>query len=62
MEYTTISKMATELGVSPAKVSYIVRKLGIEPMGHAGLCRLYNPCILEKVRDGLAMLRHYIPK
>lgn len=59
MNYTTISRIATELGCRVSQVSYVVWKLKIKPFGDAGVCRLYDPKVIEQVREGLSELRGY---
>ena len=59
MTYTTIPAIASELGLSVSKVHYILKKLGIRPMAHAGSVGLYAPGVIDEVKAGLGLLRRY---
>ena len=59
MEYTTIPKIATDLGLSQSKVHYLIRKLGIKPFEYAGPVGLYRSQVLEAVKCELEFLRKY---
>ena len=50
----TTGQIAEQLGENRDKVSYAVRRAGVEPIGRAGLVRLFPASAVETVRTFLA--------
>jgi hypothetical protein len=53
-ETVTTGVIAKELGVTDTRVKKAIEKLGIEPVGKRGVCRLYAPEVVEQVKAALA--------
>lgn len=49
MLLVTTGKIAELLHVDRDRVSYLIRKSGILPVGRAGMIRLYDPAVVEIV-------------
>ncbi|MCL4472463.1 MAG: hypothetical protein M1455_00780 [Actinobacteria bacterium] len=46
----TAGKIATELGVSPAKVKKAIQELGLEPDAKKGACSYYSTATVNKIK------------
>jgi hypothetical protein len=65
MMLLTSGQIARQIHEDRDRVAYALRKTGVEPIGRAGLVRLFGPDALEKVRqflDTKTNRRQEIPK
>jgi len=46
--------IAKALGVSDAKVKTAIRTLALEPTAKRGVCALYDPAAVARIREALA--------
>ena len=46
----TAGKIATELGVPPAKVKKAIQELGLEPDAKKGACSYYSKASIAKIK------------
>jgi hypothetical protein len=53
----TTGVLADQSGGTLDEVKYLVRKLGIRPIGRAGTLRLFDQSAVEQIRDALARKR-----
>jgi hypothetical protein len=53
MNFLTVGDIAKELKVDRDAVTYAIRKANIEPVGHAGIVRLFSANAVEAVRQFL---------
>jgi hypothetical protein len=58
MDLMTTGEMARRSGQDRDRVSYALRKMGIAPVGRAGLVRLYSEIAMEEVRTFLEAPSH----
>jgi hypothetical protein len=49
----TAGVIAAELGEPLSRVLYVLRKLNVQPIGRAGVLRLFDRVAVQKVRDAL---------
>ena len=49
----TTGQIATELGEDRDRVSYAIRKAGVQPIGRAGLVRLFPQSAIDAVKGFL---------
>jgi len=59
MDIITVGDIAKELNVDRDAVTYAIRKAGIEPVGRAGIVRLFSGSEVETVRQFLKVKRQY---
>ena len=59
MNVLTVGDIAKELGVDRDAVTYAVRKANIEPVGRAGIVRLFSGSAVETVRQFIQSKRQY---
>jgi hypothetical protein len=50
--------IADELDAPITRVLYVLRKLGIKPIGRAGILRLYDRAAVEAVRNEMRRIEH----
>jgi len=53
-ELLTAGKIAKELGVSDAKVKKAIAELKIAPTAKKGVCNMYAPSVVPKIKKALA--------
>lgn len=57
----TSGVIADRLGIPPNKAAYLLRSLNIRPVGRAGICRVFDPSAVDRVRkaiEGSARRQH----
>ena len=57
MEFETTGSIARKLGVDRDVVNYMLRKGNVDPIGRAGIVRLFEPSAVDVVRKMLASKR-----
>ena len=57
MKIMTAGDIAKEIGVDRDAVTYAIRKAGIEPVGRAGIVRLFSSAAVTSVREFLSSKR-----
>ena len=57
MNMVTTGDIAQQTGFDRDSVNYAIRKTGIEPVGRAGIVRLFSDSAVATVRDFLATRR-----
>ncbi len=53
MVFVTSGQIAQEMNEDRDRVSYALRKTGAEPIGRAGIVRLFAPSAVDAVREFL---------
>jgi hypothetical protein len=57
MDIVTVGDIANKLNVDRDAVSYAVRKANIQPLGRAGIVRLFSGTAVETVKDFISSKR-----
>ena len=56
----TTGTIAKDLGADRDAVSYAIRKIGAEPIGRAGIVRMFDPGVTKKVKAYLELRKAYL--